>query len=737
MSETGETLDRAKSEETTMSTNASSFSRATYIIMVLSCPLLVQAGNFAGGTGRTDDPYRIATAEQLISAGATWTGSHFILLNDIDLDPNLPGGRVFEGAIIASGASPWRDPFRGNFDGGGHTIRNLVIRAKSQSDPSLTSAGLFGRIDQGAVVKDVGIEAADVQALDRRAGILAGENAGRIINCQVSGRVSSNGSVVGFSLNESGGLVGRNMGNISNCRADTDCVQGDGCAGGLVGANFPEGSIVSCRAVCNNVCARRFAGGGLVGTNSGYVIGSAALGGILAPDSSQMQGGLAGTNRGTILNCYAGSDLAAGARCSQLGGLVGENQGTIINCSASGSVSTQDRCALVGGLVGWNLFSQARVVNSYAVGKISNGTNNSEAGGLVGGNRDGDVKTSFWDRETSGMAVSAGGEGLTTAQMQQATPFLEAGWDFVDERTNGVTNAWRTPEGGGYPALTLGFDRYDPPRLAGEGTVADPYRIGTPDDLGIMWRHDPSAYYQLVADIDLAGIRWLGAPIATFSGTFNGSGFVISHLTLHESRMAGLFGFLGRNPLVMDLGIADANIVAPDEAHDLGVLAGRSYYETDVTRCYATGRLSAGRRSVALGGLIGWNQGSVADCYTRTDLSCGEESCHVGGLVGYDKGTIQRSYAARAVVAVDPNATCGSLLGTTATTITKVMMIACYFLDPSEGGGPNNGLGVPLTDTRMKQQTSFLNWDFKKTWKICEGKDYPRLWWEIIDCSQP
>ncbi len=100
-----------------MSTNANSFSRVTYIIVVLSCPLLVHAGNFAGGTGRPDDPYRIATAEQLASITATmsWPNNHFLLINDLDLDPNLPGRRVFDGAVIASGAAPYRYPFRGQF----------------------------------------------------------------------------------------------------------------------------------------------------------------------------------------------------------------------------------------------------------------------------------------------------------------------------------------------------------------------------------------------------------------------------------------------------------------------------------------------------------------------------------------------------------------------------------------------------------------------------------------------
>jgi hypothetical protein len=721
-----------------MSTNTSSFRRVTYVILILSCPLLVRAGNFAGGTGRADDPYRIATAEQLISAGSTWTGYHFILLNDIDLDPNLPGGRVFDGAVIASGAHPYVNPFMGHFNGGRHTIRNLVIRAKAQSNWYPTSAGLFGGIDQGAVVKDLRIEAADVQVVDRHAGILAGENAGRVINCQVSGRVSSN--MVLFATDEVGGLIGRNMGDVINCRADTDSVWGNQCVGGLVGSNDTKGIIAGCRAVGKQVGVYKYGVGGLVGINRGCVIGSEALGGIFGQDVSHLYGGLAGINSGAIFNCHAGSNIMAGTGCSNLGGLAGENWGTIANCYADGNISTQNQTYIVGGLVGANsnaaLGLPGRVVNSYAVGKISTGPEVRYAGGLVGDNTSGEVTMSFWDTEATGLGESAAGIGLLTARMQQSATFLEAGWDFVDERANGVTDAWRMPEEGGYPVLTLESHGYAQRMLTGAGTPEVPYQIASPEDLGILWRCDPTACYQLVSDLDLSGLHWIGAPITAFNGTFDGGGFVLSHLNLHERGPAGLFATLGRDALVMDLGIADANVVGEDDARDLGILAGRKH-GGHVNRCYATGRLAAGRRSVGLGGLIGNNGGSVTDCYTSTALSCGIESSHVGGLVGYDEGMIQRSYAAGAVAAVDPNATCGGLLGTTATTITKVMMIACYFLDPSEGGGPNNGLGVPLTDARMKQQTSFLDWDFNKIWKICEGKDYPRLWWESIDCDRP
>ena len=36
----------------------------------------------------------------------------------------------------------------------------------------------------------------------------------------------------------------------------------------------------------------------------------------------------------------------------------------------------------------------------------------------------------------------------------------------------------------------------------------------------------------------------------------------------------------------------------------------------------------------------------------------------------------------------------------------------------------------------MKQQASFVGWDFANTWTICEGLGYPRLQWEAVDCGR-
>ena len=61
--------------------------------------------------------------------------------------------------------------------------------------------------------------------------------------------------------------------------------------------------------------------------------------------------------------------------------------------------------------------------------------------------------------------------------------------------------------------------------------------------------------------------------------------------------------------------------------------------------------------------------------------------------------------------------------------INLASIIDCYFLDST---GPDNGLGILLTDTQMKQQASFVNWDFvTPIWEICEGTNYPKLTWQI------
>ena len=70
----------------------------------------------AGGSGTAQDPFQIATARQLIELARhrDLMDQHFRLVSDIDLDPNLPGRKVFAGAVIVPDLSDVQAGFQGS-----------------------------------------------------------------------------------------------------------------------------------------------------------------------------------------------------------------------------------------------------------------------------------------------------------------------------------------------------------------------------------------------------------------------------------------------------------------------------------------------------------------------------------------------------------------------------------------------------------------------------------------------
>ena len=178
--------------------------RALFLTMTTCLFILPAQAQYSGGTGEADDPYQIATAADLIALGQTPDDydEHFILTADIDLDPNLPGRRVFDRAVIAPDTDDTEDSFQGTgfegvFDGNGHSISNLTIVGGS-------FLGLFGRTDYVTMISNLGMEAVDVNGRGDYVGGLVGQNGyyryGPITDCYSTGTVSGNDYV--------GGLVG-------------------------------------------------------------------------------------------------------------------------------------------------------------------------------------------------------------------------------------------------------------------------------------------------------------------------------------------------------------------------------------------------------------------------------------------------------------------------------------------------------------------------------------------------
>ena len=294
--------------------------------------------------------------------------------------------------------------FSGTFNGNGYTIANLRINR------STNHLGLFGTIDSSGIVRDLGLF---VRYSELRAirffgvGALAGTNAGTVIGSYAVGEIHFQGAV------DVGGLIGESRGLVINSHANV--------------------SLDSLNTGC----------GGLVGRNTGMILNSYASGVI---SGTTHRGGLVGENSGKIINSYATGNVRSDS--VRTGGLVGFNDAAsseIKNSYATGIVRSTgapfSNPIRLGGLVG-EMVNNSKVINSYAIGTVVD-TNDTLVGALIGnhtGNANDinrDVTNSYWNSETAGQPVSAGGSGQTTAQLQSPTAasgiyenWSAADWDF-------------------------------------------------------------------------------------------------------------------------------------------------------------------------------------------------------------------------------------------------------------------------------------------------------------------
>ena len=329
------------------------------------------ADNFAGGTGTKDDPYQIATAEQLAKLaeevnsgipGQTHSGEYFKLTAPIDLS----GKRwVPIGYGNLSSKS-----FSGYFDGNNQVITGLYVDERGKN----VCAGLFGvvvAISDETVLKNFCIKNAAIYAGDSTdsnasanpniygAGVLAGSlttmggSSATFIgveNCQGTGQVDSR--------MYAGGLIGdASRAHVSDCSADVT-VTGTCVSGGFIGNAF-LGSYKNCTA--KGSVSGGWATGGFAGSVSGYdasveIERCASYGDVTANDWNT--GGFVGyLEKGKISNSvsYGNVTNTLGTAKPKTGGFSGTNfGGEIQNCSAAGTVTGSHSTIAPGGFIGYD-----------------------------------------------------------------------------------------------------------------------------------------------------------------------------------------------------------------------------------------------------------------------------------------------------------------------------------------------------------------------------------------------
>ena len=441
-------------------------------------PLTDAPHRYDGGSGTAADPYQIRTPRQWLDLGyhpGDWD-RHFVLMNDLDL------GAIDPNAVWPIGIPTL--PFTGTFDGQGHMIARFALR----HDEDLY-IGMFGYLgaDQSmpsaspARISNLHLEDVDIRGNYYVGGLAAYSGQYGVISaCSVTGRVTAAGKNVG-------GLVGYSLGTMeacsSNCQMTAKEVVGElaGFSGGLVASCYGAGTVQTSGD-------RDSYAGGLIGESggkvqqchfTGEVIGAYTAGGLVALNKGEilgcsahatvtgtyLLGGLVGYNEGRIIcESFADGTVTGG---NTVGGLVGHNNGKILNCFAAGTVRGEDR---VGGLAGNN---GREIGFCYSICRVDGLT-------LVGGFA-GDlarwtttaITSCFWDVDISGTSDGVAGSdpdpngvaGLPTAGMATDGPFLEAGWDFVDETANGTADIWCIPEGKDYPHLSWDPEEAGPENL--------------------------------------------------------------------------------------------------------------------------------------------------------------------------------------------------------------------------------------------------------------------------------
>jgi len=567
---------------------------------------------FAGGDGSSDNPWKITTAEHLATVReAVYLNDHFMLMNDIDLADYLSatGDGYNSGAgwePIGSYALPLSQySFTGSFDSGGHTISNLYINR-----PSADYIGLFGYTGyfdgdgypNKATIKNVKLEGVNITGKRIVGGLVGYASSTSITDVVIEGNVTGNGDFVG-------GLSGSSSyAYVSDAYVEGN-VNGAQYVGGLTG-NAHSGDVENSYALCN-----------VIGTNYvGGLVGAAA-------------------NSCGIHYSYSGGSVTGNER---VGGLVGD---VSFGVSNSYSMSTVDGDDMVGGLVG---FSSASSINrSYSVGKVTGFPSSTTVGGLIGSYWGTNYTySSYWDTATSEQALSSGGTGKPTADLQIISTFEN--WDFDD--------IWgiNPGENDGYPFLRWqGYEHIEPGEFAGgSGTAASPYQISTAVHLdnvrNYLGSEHADKHFILISHIDLDSAPWNTGegwdPIGTyeeqFVGSFDGDNKMITGLTINktDTNYMGLFGYLGDNSEVKDLNLEDVDV---NGRGSVGALAGRN--DGDIINVNVSGTVTGTSNSV--GGLVGTNSGEITDSYTTCNVTMSANYLYIGGLAGTNYGDISNSYS--------------------------------------------------------------------------------------------
>ncbi|WP_018388015.1 GLUG motif-containing protein [Ancylobacter sp. FA202] len=188
---------------------------------------------------------------------------------------------------------------------------------------------------------------------------------------------------------------------------------------------------------------------------------------------------------------------------------------------------------------------------------------------------------------------------------------------------------------------------------AGASTTLTAYMlVNTVDNLQAI-NTNLSGTYALGRDIDAsatatwnsgAGFVPIGNENATFTGTLDGLGHVVTGLVIYRptTDYVGLFGFANYGSAIRNLGLVGGSVVGNSS---VGALAGLAAGQVS----NVSSNLSVVGSGIFVGGLVGLNAGGGGGIFDSSATGSVSGVDYVGGIAGNSQASITRSYATGAV----------------------------------------------------------------------------------------
>jgi hypothetical protein len=639
----------------------------------------------------------------------------YLLMNDLD---STTPGYIELASDTANGGKGWEpigaygEPFIGNFDGLGYEIRGLFINRLDENE-----VGLFGLVDEGGVIKNVGIVNATI-AGKQYIGCLVGKNLGTVTSSYSRGNVvngddsmpSIQYKLVIFST--VGGSVTTPTEKTLTYDASTvvDLVATPASGYQFVNWTGDVGTIADVNAASTTITM-----------NASYSI-RANFEPILQEQSiltiSSTDGGSLATPGEGIFCCNFSVVNATVAVNHHIGCLVVRNLGTMTNSYLTGSVAGDQ---YVGGLVGVN---EGTVTNSYYDYDevLINGENIITIGALFGEDFEQWLANGKFLNVNQRLSQENGSYVINTvSDFKELLAFGQDGslkfrltndLDLSNETNFYIPYLAGQFDGSGHEILNLNFNfdfisqvglfgylasggkitqvgvgnldvtaTYRVGGLVGEndGTVSNSYSSGNVagDDCigGLVGYNRKGTVSNSYSTSNVAGYFTVGGVVGENDGTVSNS--YSSGNVIGDEYVGGVVGYNWKGVVSNSYSIGSVS-----GFFSIGGLVGVN--EDTVTNSYSSGSVTGKQYA---GGLVGTNRDTVTNSYS-TGSTSGDQ--YVGGLVGLNDGTMTTSYSSGSVTGVQY---VGGLVGINKDSLTNSHSIGNVTGSSGVGGlvGTNDG----------------------------------------------